>query len=335
MSDSKTIQQRLFEPFDPWEVEWRVRQSGMSNGKPWAKVLAYIANRAIMNRLDDVIGIGNWKNEFQAGPLGGVMCGISIRAISLLSNGAIPPVGASEWVTKWDVAANTKVMDGDNPDDDTNIKGGFSASMKRAAVQWGMGRYLYYLEEGFANATLERVDGWNYAGGYDKKAGQKFTFYWNNPGLPEWALPGGTGKPAGAPVASKPRPEAPSAQRGPGSSGEPSQDGPSESAAAQDDEERGVPSGARAPSSGLDAKALAARDITKEDMDKALARAEAIGCSRSKFSQAFILYMGKATVKGQIDYKAMTRRQYNVVWKALESMEALNQHLNKPPKADE
>ncbi|EHU15572.1 putative recombination domain protein [Escherichia coli DEC1A] len=31
--------------------------------------------------------------------------------------------------------------------------------MKRAAVQWGIGRYLYNLEEGFAQTSLDKKTG--------------------------------------------------------------------------------------------------------------------------------------------------------------------------------
>src|SRR5690606_39028946 len=45
--------------------------------------------------------------------------------------------GTTEWVTKFDGAENTAVE---------AVKGGLSDSMKRAAAQWGIGRYLYTLE---------------------------------------------------------------------------------------------------------------------------------------------------------------------------------------------
>lgn len=88
-----------------------------------ALVFAYVSNRAIMDRLDEVCGPANWRNSFQRGPDGGVICGISICI-------------DGEWVTKWDGAENTERE---------SVKGGLSASMRRAAVQWGIGRYLYRL----------------------------------------------------------------------------------------------------------------------------------------------------------------------------------------------
>ncbi|EAV6548469.1 recombinase, partial [Salmonella enterica] len=48
---------QLDEPFAAEDIEWRIQQSGKTrDGKVWAMVLAYVTNRAIMKRLDDVCG---------------------------------------------------------------------------------------------------------------------------------------------------------------------------------------------------------------------------------------------------------------------------------------
>ena len=157
---------KLREPFMPFDVEWRIQQAGQSNGKIWAKVLCYVTNRAIMDRLDEVAGPGNWQNHFNAAPGGGVMCGISIKI-------------GGEWVTKWDGADNTQVE---------AVKGGLSGSMKRAGVQWGIGRYLYKLEEGWAECFPDRSS--THKGSFkDKQSGKTVWFTWNPPALPQWALP--------------------------------------------------------------------------------------------------------------------------------------------------
>ena len=56
---------RLRDPFAPADIEWRVQTSGEKNGKPWARVLAYVTNRAIMERFDDVVGPENWQNVYK------------------------------------------------------------------------------------------------------------------------------------------------------------------------------------------------------------------------------------------------------------------------------
>ncbi len=155
---------RLRDPFAPEDIEWRVQQAGEKNGKPWARVLAYVTNRAIMDRLDEVVGPSNWRNEYREGPAGGVVCGLSILVTRA--------DGTSEWVTKWDGAENTDVEP---------VKGGLSNAMKRAAVQWGMGRYLYGLDEGWAKVH----DG----GEHFAKTKEGKAFRWDPPTLPDWALP--------------------------------------------------------------------------------------------------------------------------------------------------
>lgn len=149
----------LKKPFPREDVEWRVQSSGKKGEKIWALVLAYITNRAIMDRLDEVCGPENWKNQFAPGPLGGVICGISVKI-------------GDEWITKWDGADETDIE---------KIKGGLSGAMKRAGVQWGIGRYLYDLDSTWAVISPE--------GKFSAKTKEGTWFKWDAPELPSWALP--------------------------------------------------------------------------------------------------------------------------------------------------
>lgn len=155
---------KLAQPFDPLDLEWRVQQSGDKNGNPWAMVLVYVTNRAIQQRLDDVCGIFNWKNEFSESPDKGIKCGLSI-------------LNGMEWITKYDSAENTNI---------DAVKGGISGAMKRAAVQWGIGRYLYKLDAVFAECTYKdpKSKEWTRATMKNKK-----TYWFKVPTLPQWALP--------------------------------------------------------------------------------------------------------------------------------------------------
>lgn len=154
----------LKRPFDESDIEWRIQQSGKTNdGKVWGQCLAYITNRGVMERLDEVFGLGGWKNEYKPTPsMSGVMCGISFK-----ENG--------EWITKWDGADETQVE---------ATKGGLSAAMKRAVVHLGIGRYLYRLDAGFINVVDKGTPNAKYAKTKDGTA-----FYWLPPELPNWALP--------------------------------------------------------------------------------------------------------------------------------------------------
>lgn len=169
---------KLKDCFEPNDIEWRLQQCGKTKeGKIWGMALAYVTNRAIMNRLDEVCGPENWKNEFKAAPDGGILCGISIKI-------------CDEWVTKWDGAENTDIE---------AVKGGLSGAMKRAAVQWGIGRYLYKLEESWINA--------NENGAYRGKTKDGTTFKWDAPTLPAWALPKGCDVKSESHSESKPKDE--------------------------------------------------------------------------------------------------------------------------------
>lgn len=112
--------------FHPSDIEWRA--GATTRDKTKAMALAYLTSRAVQQRFDDVCGPANWRNEFKEGPGGGVICGISV----LVGR----EDGTGEWVTKWDGADNSQVE---------AVKGGLSGSMKRAAVLWAVGRYLYEL----------------------------------------------------------------------------------------------------------------------------------------------------------------------------------------------
>lgn len=171
--DAKEVREKFVMPFAPDDIEWRVQQAGYTKDgkKIWAQVLAYVTNRAIQERLDDVCGIDRWKNIYEKAPDGGVMCGISIKF-------------DEEWLTKWDGAENTHVE---------AVKGGLSGAMKRAAVQWGIGRYLYNLEATFANCQKDKPEdmkGWMRTTAKLNKD-DKFptVFYYKIPILPTWARP--------------------------------------------------------------------------------------------------------------------------------------------------
>ena len=153
----------LRKPFKEADLEWRVGRSGSGNKGLWAKVLVYVTNRAIQDRLDEVVGPENWENEFSKGPEGGVICGIGIRVKT--------PEGVHH-VWKYDGAENSEIE---------SIKGGLSNSMKRAAVQWGIGRYLYGIPESWAEITEH--------GKYSAKLKDGTWFKWNPPKLNASNLP--------------------------------------------------------------------------------------------------------------------------------------------------
>lgn len=157
---------KLKAPFAPDDIEWRVGQAGKGD-KVWARVLAYITSRAIMDRLDEVCGPAGWQTKFVDGD-GHLQAGIGIRV-------------GEEWVWKWDGTGRLDANDGLSVADAG--KGDFSNALKRAAVQWGIGRYLYSVPEGWAII--------NSNGRFQGKTKDGTRFRWDPPRLPEWALPNG------------------------------------------------------------------------------------------------------------------------------------------------
>jgi len=127
------LREALAAPFDDSDIEWRLQWADESKGSGIA--VPYVTNRAIQSRLDSAAGIAGWKNEYIPwhgdGKKASQLCGISIYFES-----------RGEWISKFDGA--------EDPDIEP-VKGGLSDSMKRAAVQWGVGRYLYSMETVFVD----------------------------------------------------------------------------------------------------------------------------------------------------------------------------------------
>lgn len=110
----------LQKPFPAQEIEWRV---GSTNGdKTKGLALAYLTARHVMDRLDDVCGPARWQDRYEFH---------GARTICYLSI-----LIGDEWVTKADGAGDSDVE---------AEKGAISDALKRAAVKWGIGRYLYLL----------------------------------------------------------------------------------------------------------------------------------------------------------------------------------------------
>ena len=76
---SNEIINKLRAPFGPDRIEWRLQSSGKKqDGSFWAKCLAYIDNRAAMERLDEVYG-QNWSHSEEFKQIGDqAVCTVTI-----------------------------------------------------------------------------------------------------------------------------------------------------------------------------------------------------------------------------------------------------------------
>jgi hypothetical protein len=136
--EERDIHERLSAPFPPEVVQWRPGQT--TKDKKKAQALAYIDARDVQNRLDDVLGFG-WESEhFEVGS-DHVCCRITIT----LPSGQKVSRTDGCWVGNVDVAPNRdgKVESKDEDRADREAKWALSDAMKRAAVKFGVGKYLY------------------------------------------------------------------------------------------------------------------------------------------------------------------------------------------------
>jgi len=104
---------------DPIDHKYRVQQAKEYG----ANIVAYIDSRDVQQVLDDVCCPENWQVKYEREPKGGLFAHVGI-----LCNG--------EWVWKSDVGTESEVE---------KEKGEASDAFKRAAVMWGIGRFLYDL----------------------------------------------------------------------------------------------------------------------------------------------------------------------------------------------
>lgn len=120
----------LTKPFLDEDVEWKVER--IIYGTTYA-INAYVDQRAIIERLDTVVGPDRWQTQVHRFP-GGCDIGIGIYVSVELG-----------WVWKWD-GAGQRIMKG--PGSEVHApKAAISDAMKRAAMQWGLGRHLWYLPD--------------------------------------------------------------------------------------------------------------------------------------------------------------------------------------------
>lgn len=110
---------KLTAPLDPNKVSWRIGSTTADKKRGMA--LAYIDARDVMERLDAVCGPAGWQCTYPHAEGKKTICSIGIKI-------------GDEWIWKADGAGDSDVE---------AEKGALSDAFKRAAVRWGIGRYLY------------------------------------------------------------------------------------------------------------------------------------------------------------------------------------------------
>jgi hypothetical protein len=172
----------LRNPFGSDRIEWRLQSCGKkSDGTIWGKCLAYIDNRAAMERLDEVFG-ESWNQHESFTSIGSA----AVCTVEITIAGENPRTVTGSCA----VEANGDI---------DQFKSAASGAMKRAVVNLGIGRYLYDLPEAWAEISAQ--------GQYTGKTKDGTWFKWNPPTLPSWALPTGQTVTTYAPQSEEPKDE--------------------------------------------------------------------------------------------------------------------------------
>lgn len=127
--NAQQIQDALAAPFDASEVK---HKPAVVKGNR-ALALHYVDARTIMDRLDNVVGVAGWRDEYEFLPDGSCLCRLSVKI-------------GDEWITKVDVGGESE-----QKDEGDRHKAAVSDALKRAAVKFGVGRYLYRLPSQWAD----------------------------------------------------------------------------------------------------------------------------------------------------------------------------------------
>ena len=118
--------------------QWRVQSRNKDKTK--AICSAYIDARDVMNTLDKYCEHG-WHTDVKE-LAGFIFYGIGIEVPELTSEGKISGFSTTLW--RWDTGARIEDNEKDNMYEQAG-KSAASDALKRAAVQWGVGRFLYDL----------------------------------------------------------------------------------------------------------------------------------------------------------------------------------------------
>lgn len=142
---------------DEIPYKWRVNE--FSKYRPMATCVSYVDARDVARHLDNCLGPMNWQSDYKImGDL--ILCGIGVRDHN------------DNWVWKWDTGSESRYE---------KEKGIVSDSFKRAAVKWGVGRFLYDNEMQFVPANEKKTkDNYPYVVDGSGKRIYDLTEYINN-----------------------------------------------------------------------------------------------------------------------------------------------------------
>jgi hypothetical protein len=135
MNLSADVLKELSKPFPASEIKLKI-QAKLKSDPNKAIIVAYIDARAVMERLDEVAG-GEWEDSYSSVVLAGkngTECRLTIFG-----------------VTRSDVG------DPESDGMDNSLKSSYSDAFKRAAVKFGIGRFLYAIPKMYAKTEGNQI----------------------------------------------------------------------------------------------------------------------------------------------------------------------------------
>lgn len=133
----KEIFKLLQAPFQDDEIEWRPQSAIQRQEGHQLLVLPYVQGQTIQKRLDDILGV-YWKDDYES---------ITVKGKEAIRGYLSIKVG-DEWITRTDAAELSDIE---------SVKGGHTNAFKRAAVKFGIGRFLHNVEPKWVRLSPKRL----------------------------------------------------------------------------------------------------------------------------------------------------------------------------------
>jgi hypothetical protein len=165
-SETRSMTDRLADPFPTTVVQW-LPKSKQPNSQGRVAAVPYVDVHAVKDRLDHVLGEAGWYTRLRPIADGVLRC----RLVCSIDG---------NWIAKESIGSATK------DDLGQSFKAAEADAIKRAAALFGVARYLAFLPRAWLLFDTERK------------------VITERPELPDWACPGGSGRPPVSIVAAKP-----------------------------------------------------------------------------------------------------------------------------------
>ena len=121
---------KLNAPTPKNEIKYRPGSTFNLAEKKFARMLAYVDARYVQDKLDEIVGIGNWENQYHRDEKGILFCTITITFER--KDGVVGTISKTDCGTESNVEQQ---------------KGEVSDAFKRCAVNFGIARDLYNLPD--------------------------------------------------------------------------------------------------------------------------------------------------------------------------------------------